>query len=176
MTTNDAGHIIRIASRRDAALLSQLGARAFREAFGRYIPPMDLHSYISATYSPARQMDELANSSMKYFIAELEGLAVGYAMLHAYEAIPIVTGENPVELKRIYLLHDFTGRGLGAALMCKCMEASRLCAHKSMWLQVWERNERAIAFYRKWGFECVGEISKELGKSVGRDLIMSGKL
>jgi ribosomal protein S18 acetylase RimI-like enzyme len=41
-----------------------------------------------------------------------------------------------------------------------------------MWLQVWERNERAIAFYKRWGFEVVGVGSKELGNSTGTDLIM----
>jgi ribosomal protein S18 acetylase RimI-like enzyme len=176
VAAEDPSHTIRIAGIRDAALLSQLGARTFREAFGRFIPPMDLDSYISATYNPARQMDELTNPLRKFLIAEREGIAVGYALLHAHEVLPIVAGENPIELERLYLLQDSIGRGLGCLLMCKCIEESRRSAHKSMWLQVWERNERAISFYRKWGFEGVGIRSKELGKSIGKDLIMARKI
>ncbi len=173
MTAEDPRHDIRIAGIQDAALLSELGARSFREAFGRFIPPMDLDSYINATYNPAGQMDELTDPLREFLIAESEGLAVGYAMLHAHEALPIVAGENPIELERLYLLQDSIGRGLGSVLMRKCMEESRSCAHKSMWLQVWERNERAIAFYRKWGFECVGVRPKKLGTSIATDWIMA---
>lgn len=176
MTAEDISHDIRIAGIHDAALLSQLGARTFREAFGRFIPPIDLDSYISATYNPARQMDGLTNPLRKCLIAEREGIAVGYAMLHAHEALPIVAGENPIELERLYLLQDSIGRGLGSVLMCKCIKESRRCSHKTMWLRVWERNERAIAFYRKLGFEGVGVRSKELGKSIGKDLIMARKI
>jgi len=45
-----------------------------------------------------------------------------------------------------------------------------------MWLQVWERNERAIGFYEKWGFKGVGVRSKELGNSTGKDLVMAREI
>ena len=173
MTAEDPSNDTRIAGIHDAALLSQLGARTFSEAFGRFIPPIDLDSYISATYNPARQMDELANPSRKFLIAEQNGIASGYAMLYAHEALPEVAGENPIELERLYLLQDSIGHGLGFLLMTECIKKSRCCSHKAMWLQVWEQNERAISFYRKLGFEGVGFRSKELGKSIGKDLIMA---
>lgn len=173
MTAEYLNHNIRIAGAQDAALLSQLGAQTFREAFGPHIPPLDMDSYVSATYNSARQMDELSDPSRKFLIAEREGIAVGYAILHAHEALSIVACDNPIELERIYLLQNSIGRGLGYVLACKCIEESRLSFHKSIWLRVWERNERAIVFYRKLGFETVGVRSKELGKSKGTDLIMA---
>lgn len=176
MTAEEPGHNIRIAGIHDAALLSQLGGRTFREAFGRFIPPMDLDSYVGATYNPARQMDELTDPFRKFLIAEQEGVVVGYAMLHARGAPPAVAGENPIGLERLYLLQDSIGCGLGSALMRECMEESRRCGHKAMWLQVWERNERAIACYRKWGFDCIGTTTKKLGASIGKDWIMVRKI
>ena len=176
MTATYANYNIRIASIADAALLAQLGVQTFREAFGRFIPPADLEAYLGATYSPARQMDELTNPSKILLIIESEGLAVGYAMLHAREAPPVAATENAIELARLYLLHDAIGHGLGAALMSKCIEESRRRAHQAIWLQVWERNERAIAFYKKWGFEAVGIGYKELGDTTGTDLIMARML
>lgn len=173
MTDEDICHNIRIAGSHDAALLTQLGVRTFREAFGRYIPPTDMDSYISATYNSAKQMDELTNPLRTCLIAERKGIAVGYAMLYAHEALLIIAGENSIELERLYLLQDSIGCGLGSVLMGECINESRRCSHKSMWLQVWERNERAIAFYRKMGFEGIGIRSKELGKAKGTDLIMA---
>jgi GNAT superfamily N-acetyltransferase len=173
MITKDSGHDIRVAGILDATLLSQLGARTFREAFGLFIPHIYLDSYISTTYNPARQMAELTDPARKCLIVEREGTAVGYALLHTHEALAEVEVENPVELERLYLLQDFSGHGLGSLLMNECIKESRRSSHKGMWLQVWERNERAIVFYRKLGFETVGFRSKLVGKLTGRDLIMT---
>jgi ribosomal protein S18 acetylase RimI-like enzyme len=41
------------------------------------------------------------------------------------------------------------------------------------WLGVWERNARAIAFYRKFGFAEVGEHVFLLGKDPQRDVVMA---
>jgi ribosomal protein S18 acetylase RimI-like enzyme len=172
MTTEDANYVISIASIADAELLAHLGEQTFREAFGRFIPPADLDSYLGATYSPAKQVDELSNPAKTLLVIESEGLAVGYAMLHAHEVSPVAASENTIELARLYLLQGSIGRGIGSALMGECIEESRRRAHQAIWLQVWERNERAIAFYKRWGFEAVGVGSKELGDSTGTDLIM----
>lgn len=172
MTAKDGNYAIRIAGVADAELLAQLGVQTFRDAFGRFIPPEDLEAYIVATYSTSIQMDELANSAKTFLIVESEGLAVGYAMLHAHEAPPVAVIENATELARLYLLRDSIGYGIGSALMRECTEESQRRAHQAIWLQVWERNERAIVFYKKWGFEVVGVGSKELGDSTGTDLIM----
>jgi ribosomal protein S18 acetylase RimI-like enzyme len=42
-----------------------------------------------------------------------------------------------------------------------------------MWLGVWERNERAIAFYRKWAFREFGSHAFLLGKDLQNDLLMA---
>jgi ribosomal protein S18 acetylase RimI-like enzyme len=45
-----------------------------------------------------------------------------------------------------------------------------------LWLGVWERNPKAIAFYRKHGFRVVGEHSFMLGRDQQRDLILAAQL
>jgi ribosomal protein S18 acetylase RimI-like enzyme len=45
-----------------------------------------------------------------------------------------------------------------------------------VWLGVWEHNPRAIAFYRKFGFEVVGEHAFMLGQELQRDLIMTARV
>jgi ribosomal protein S18 acetylase RimI-like enzyme len=42
-----------------------------------------------------------------------------------------------------------------------------------LWLGVWEHNAKAIAFYRKFGFEAVGEHVFAVGSDMQRDLIMA---
>ena len=42
-----------------------------------------------------------------------------------------------------------------------------------VWLGVWERNPRAISFYRKVGFAEVGEHVFQLGSDPQRDVVMA---
>jgi ribosomal protein S18 acetylase RimI-like enzyme len=64
------------------------------------------------------------------------------------------------------------GSGIGAALMRAVLDAARRNGRKTLWLGVWERNARAIAFYERWGFEVVGEHVFRLGSDEQTDLIM----
>jgi ribosomal protein S18 acetylase RimI-like enzyme len=41
------------------------------------------------------------------------------------------------------------------------------------WLGVWERNTKAIAFYKKFGFHEVGEHVFPLGTDAQRDIVMA---
>ena len=41
-----------------------------------------------------------------------------------------------------------------------------------LWLGVWERNERAIKFYEKWGFKRVGGNIFVMGEDIFKDFTM----
>jgi len=45
-----------------------------------------------------------------------------------------------------------------------------------VWLGVWEKNNRAISFYKKWGFEKFGEHSFTLGDDIQNDWLMKKEL
>ena len=64
------------------------------------------------------------------------------------------------------------GRGVGPALMQACLDAAQRGGFDLLWLDVWERNPRAIAFYHKWGFKVVGMQVFQLGSDSQTDLLM----
>ena len=156
----------------DAALLSELGARTFSETFAADNTPEDTAAYIAASFNLAQQTAELADPESTFLIAEVGGLAAGYAKLHASEPALGVDGAKPVELVRLYVSHEWLGRGVGGALMCACVDEARQAGHRTMWLGVWERNGRAQSFYRKWNFRVVGEHVFQLGSDPQRDILM----
>lgn len=41
-----------------------------------------------------------------------------------------------------------------------------------LWLAVWEKNPRAIAFYEKNGFRAVGDQPFQVGSDTQRDIVM----
>src|SRR4051794_1961096 len=113
---------IRRANPVDAGLLAELGARTFEETFTADNTPENMAAYLAASFGVSQQADELADAASTFFIAEVEGLAAGYAKLHAGEAEEGVEGAKPVELVRLYVSREWLGRGVGEALMRACVD------------------------------------------------------
>lgn len=86
---------------------------------------------------------------------------------------PCVLGDRPLELLRLYVDARWHGRGVGPALMGRCLELATSEGFQTLWLGVWEHNDRALAFYRKYGFNVVGHHEFRLGTDSQRDLIMA---
>src|SRR5436305_271799 len=78
----------------------------------------------------------------------------------------------PVELARFYVAHAWHGRGIAQALMDAVKNAAEVLGGKTLWLGVWERNARAIAFYEKCGFRTVGSHPFLVGSDLQTDLVM----
>ncbi len=57
----------------------------------------------------------------------------------------------------LYLREDHRGRGLGVQLLARAIQTYRSLGRKSLRLHVSEDNKAALAFYRHWGFEQLGE-------------------
>jgi ribosomal protein S18 acetylase RimI-like enzyme len=168
--------IIRYAKPEDAGLLAELGARTFSEAFAADNTAENMSAYMQSSFSLAQQKSELTDPLSTFFIAEVSGIAAGYAKIRAGEPEEGITGAKPIELVRLYVLTEWLGRGMGEALMRACIEEATRLGYKTIWLGVWERNGRAQAFYRKWNFTEVGEHFFLLGTDSQRDLLMERPL
>jgi ribosomal protein S18 acetylase RimI-like enzyme len=164
--------IIRRGNAADADLLAELGARTFSETFAADNTLEDMTAYLASSFSLKKQAEELADPDSLFLIAEADGVAVGYAMLRSGDLEDGITGENPVELVRLYVSRESLGSGLGAALMQACIDEAKERGHQTLWLGVWEHNTRARAFYRKWRFHEVGTHVFQLGNDPQTDLLM----
>jgi GNAT superfamily N-acetyltransferase len=163
---------VRRATLDDANLLSQLGALTFQETFAGDNTPDDMAAYLASNFNLAQQTLELADHASTFLIVEVDGVAAGYAKLHAGEPAEGIEGTEPIELVRIYVSRNWLGSGVGGALMGACLDEARRAGYKSIWLGVWERNVRAQAFYRKWNFRAVGEHVFQLGSDAQTDILM----
>jgi GNAT superfamily N-acetyltransferase len=170
--TQASSPIIRLAVSADAHLLAEIGARTFSETFAADNTPEDMAAYVSASFNSAQLEAELGDSRSTFLIAEIEGVAVGYARLHAGDVSKGVEGERPIELVRLYVSAEWLGRGIGEALMRACISEARQQGYRTLWLGVWERNSRARAFYRKWAFHEVGKHIFQLGEDRQTDVLM----
>lgn len=175
---------VRYATLSDAARLSEFGAMTFREAFEADNTPHDMARYLAETFTPERQAAELADPAGAVLLASHLGASgeadaaelLGYAHLVSGPAPEAVQGPAPIELRRFYVARAWHGRGVAQALMDAALEAARARDALTLWLGVWERNPRAVAFYAKYGFRRVGEHTFVLGEDEQTDWLLARSL
>jgi RimJ/RimL family protein N-acetyltransferase len=163
---------VRSAVAADAGRLAEMGERIFRETFAPGNRPEDLDAYLRTAFGEAIQRAEIADVTVDTLIADLDGDAVGYAQLRAVLPPAPIEAPGSIELRRFYVDRTHHGRGVAQMLM---EAVERVAAERdaaAIWLGVWERNPRAIAFYRKCGFLDVGSHLFVLGSDPQTDRIM----
>jgi diamine N-acetyltransferase len=168
--------MIRPANASDAASLAALAERTFRETFAIDNSGEDIDLHCARKFSAEIQGEEIASPHMTTLLAEVAGELVGFAQLRLAHPAACVKADRPAELHRIYVLSEWHGRGLARELMRAVCAAAARAGCDCIWLGVWERNLKAIAFYRKCGFAVVGDHPFVLGRDRQRDLIMAAQL
>ena len=163
---------IRRAAPPDAAELARLGARTFADAFGADNRPEDLEAHLASSYGVRQQAEELANPDMVTLVAEHDGELVAFAQVRRGPAPACVAGESPLELWRFYVDRSWHGRGIAQRLMAASLDAARELGGRTLWLSVWERNPRAIAFYTKTGFRNAGTKDFWVGSDQQTDFVL----
>lgn len=163
---------VRRAKEGDASPLASLAERTFRDAFEAQNTPGDMALHCARSYGAELQRREISDPGTVTLIAELEDRLVGYGQLRLESAVPCVPARRPAEIQRIYVDRAWHGAGVGRLLMASLLEAARSGGADAVWLGVWERNPRAIAFYVKQGFVAVGDHSFLLGTDPQRDVVM----
>jgi ribosomal protein S18 acetylase RimI-like enzyme len=170
---------IRPATVDDASALSRFGATTFRETFEEENAPEDMARYLEDAFTPQRQATEIVDRAGAVLLAEhideQHGAPelVGYAHVVKGPVPDAVRGPDPLELKRLYVARTWHGQGVAQALMEAAIEAARSHGAQTLWLGVWERNPRALAFYAKYGFERVGEHTFTLGEDAQTDWVLA---
>lgn len=168
--------VIRRATVADSEMLAQLGARTFSDTYAADNTPEDMSAYLAENFNPERLASELADPASIFLIAEIDGKVAGYARLLSGESPSCVGASNSIELARLYVARQWLGLGAGEALMRACISEAKRAGHETMWLGVWERNERARRFYSKWEFRKVGEQIFKLGSDPQTDWLMARDL
>lgn len=176
MTVDMSSVEIRHAEPADAAVLAELAARTFAETFGADNTPEDLAAHLSASYGVAQQARELAAADVRTLLAYRNEELIGFAQVRRQEPPSCVVEAHPIELHRFYLTRSAHGTGAAAPLMRAAREAARELGGRHMWLGVWERNPRAIAFYLKSGFVKVGSHDFIVGRDRQTDWVFIAPL
>lgn len=170
--------LIRPATAADADALAEFAERMFDEAFGADCDEGDMAAYLTEAFGPEKQRAEISEPGAIILLAEdaRSKALVGY--LHAARATPpgSVSGDAPVELKRLYVDRSRQGSGLAKKLLDMGIERAKAAGARTMWLGVWENNHRAQRFYAREGFTRAGEQPFQIGSDTQTDFVLSRPL
>jgi ribosomal protein S18 acetylase RimI-like enzyme len=149
---NHESLLIRIGTAADAPELAEFAARTFEETFGPHNRPEDLRAHVKKAFGIAQQTQELTNPDMVTLLGFHDETLVAFAQVQRQDPPPGIHIDLAIELHRFYVDRPAHGQGIAQQLMRAVHAAARDFGGENLWLGVWERNPRAIAFYEKVGF------------------------
>jgi ribosomal protein S18 acetylase RimI-like enzyme len=137
---------IRSMTEQDVPAVSRLLGDSWRHTYGPIVGEETAIRISGEHHAPDRLVAELADNDMMSFVAERSDRAiVGYAMAQLKD--------GDIKLDRLHVDKSEFGTGVAVDLLHAVLAAH--AGMPSIALEVLEGNDRALAFYRKHGFEVV---------------------
>ena len=156
---------IRLATKEDAPSIALLGRTTFSETFGHFFrDQQDLIDYYNLTFSVQKIEAGIEKPNNIFWIAFADRLPVGYAKLKLNSKSDFVESTDVCQLQKIYVLKDFLSMKIGLGLQDALLTKAKELNFDNVWLSVLNSNERAINFYKKAGFEEIGNHDFQIGK------------
>jgi ribosomal protein S18 acetylase RimI-like enzyme len=137
-------------------LILPLSRETFQDAYAEKTQPALMRSYLERAFGVQKIAVELANPYSKFFLLQDQNSSVGYLKVNFSEGQTEYHDPASLEIERLYVRQPRWGEGFGESLLLKAEEIARQNFLACIWLGVWQQNERAIAFYRKHGYEVTG--------------------
>lgn len=166
---------IREAGAGDAELLAIVGSATFLETFAEVHTGEEIVEHCAVHHSAAAYRALFAKGADAWLVESRATRApVGYAVLTQVDLPGAEEGD--LELKRIYVLSRLHGAGVAATLMERLTARARERGAHRLLLDVYEKNDRAVAFYGKYGFRKIADVRFFVGKTAYDDIVLAASL
>jgi ribosomal protein S18 acetylase RimI-like enzyme len=165
-------HSISIADPADAADIAALAGKTFLETYNGTSIEAHLAGYVEEHFTVEAMRRELQTPGFQFLIARVGDKMAGYAKLRRDRQPRGISEAKCMQLERIYILKAYQARGIGQLLIDAIRGIARSAGDRVLWLQVWQQNEQALAFYHKAGFTICDTAAFHLGSEVTQDYIM----
>lgn len=164
--------MVEMAQSTDVTTIRNLSIDTFMETFAALNTREDMDKYIADNLSSELLQQEVDNPNSTFLVATVDGVPAGYMKVNTGTAQTEDMPDDDMEIQRLYILKAYKRRGLGSGLMRTAFDMARAQGKTKMWLGVWEHNDPAIAFYKRFGFTQIGSHDFVLGDDRQTDLLM----
>jgi ribosomal protein S18 acetylase RimI-like enzyme len=163
---------VKEASTTDAGMIADLSRQTFYDSFAGDNTPENMDQFMKEQFTREKLMEEVGAAGNIFLLAYAGDKVVGYVRLRETTNPLLIANGPAIEIARIYVVQHSIGKGVGRALMQQSIEIAREKNAEVIWLGVWEKNQKAITFYTKWGFEKFSEHVFMLGNDAQTDWLM----
>lgn len=153
-------------------IVQNIGIQTFTETFAQDNTEEAMKQYLEDSFNTEKIKSELNNPDSLFYIAWEEDNPVGYLKVNSGKAQTELQDKTSLEIERIYVKKSHHGKKVGQLLYNQALETAEQLKKSYLWLGVWEKNLRALQFYRKNGFVEFDKHIFRLGKEEQTDLMM----
>ena len=162
---------IRSAKRWDALILSQMAMESYAEAFGHSMTREQLLWQLQNNKSLTCFSERIATDAI--LLAIIDSRMVGYIQITDVTLPVDSAAATDQQLNALYVAHGYKASGLDTRLMDRALKLPRVRSAPHLYVDVWGKNKSAVQFYRRHGFEVIGDADVVVDSTViGKDLIM----
>lgn len=156
----------------DLSELVLLSRSTFSISYSSMNTPENMAQYMNHAFSKEQLLAELNSPDSEFYFAYSNTDIVGYLKINFKEAQTEFKETKGLEVERIYVVKNFQGQQIGKRLINFTLQTAKEKKLDYIWLGVWDKNIKAIEFYKKNGFEISGTHSFLLGDELQTDYIM----
>ena len=135
-----------------------------------------MNEYLSTAFSKQKLSEELQAENSEFYFAELGDQVVGYLKINVGSSQKFFKTESALQIERIYVLQHYQGQKIGKKLFQKALDIASAKQAAFIWLTVWEHNNKALAFYKNYGFAEHDRCVFTLGSDEQYDIVMKLEL
>lgn len=150
-------------------VLLNLWEDSFIQAYRSDHTKENLQTYCKENFTEENAIAVLEQKESRCIIATDDHRPAGFYVLK-HKHCPVPLDGASCELKQIYILSDYYGKGLGKLLYEDAVASATHSQSAWLWLCVSDLNTRAQSFYNKLGFTAAGPGPKLV---VGTDILSS---
>ena len=156
--------------------LRDFAEHTFRVAWQHDNEPGHFEAYCRTAFTTEKLLAEMTAPGAEFYFVRRNGKRVAYLKLKLH-CTPADWQEGPaLQLERIYVAPDEQGTGLGSHLLAFTETRARATGAAWVWLSVWQKAPRSVAFYQKNGYEIFGVETFWIGDDPQSDWLMRKKM
>ena len=142
----------------DALFLSDLAKKIYIPHYPYLWNEGGVEWYINEYAYPVKKIEqEILDPNNIHFIVYQESDAVGYLKININAKSNGEIQEEVMELERIYIDIKMIQNNIGTAMMKHVFDVAKQYNKKSIQLKAMDSADKALSFYKKLGFEIIGE-------------------
>ncbi len=160
----------------DLPQLRQIAEETFRIAWQAENDPIEFERYCERAFTLEKMANEMAQPNVAFYLVYLENTLAAYLKLNFKKPIETLETTSCTQIERVYVYPAFQNKGLGAAILQYAEKEASDQGSKWIWLSVWKKSPRSIAFYTRNGFSIFGEETFWVGDDPQPDWLMKKAL